>query len=199
MQPQENNNTVLKIVTGFIAIGSILGAVFFYQKSEDEKLRAEEMLRSSNTDNNNITINTNSIPTVSGSDNKNTAPASATRTAEIVNATRTQATVPKAPVSNSKYKDGTYTDIKPYTSPGGADEITISLTLKGDVVTAATFTGVASNKESREYQSSFNRKFKNEVIGKNIDTLDLNAVSGASLTTGAFMRALTDIKSEAKA
>ncbi|HEU5114669.1 MAG TPA: hypothetical protein VFT82_02800 [Candidatus Paceibacterota bacterium] len=106
-----------------------------------------------------------------------------------------------APTSSvaSKYKDGTYQATGTYESPGGSESIGVSLTLKSGVVTAATVTRGANDSWSERYQSMFISGYKAYVVGKNIDTINLDRVSGSSLTPKGFNAALTQIKSEAKA
>ncbi len=97
------------------------------------------------------------------------------------------------------YKDGTYTVSDTYPSPGGEEDIKVVLTLKDNAVTAVDVTQDANQRESEEYQSMFQQGYKSRVIGKAIDGLELDSVSGSSLTTQAFDEALEQIRSQAKA
>lgn len=99
----------------------------------------------------------------------------------------------------SKYKSGTYNATGAYNSPAGSEKIQISVTLSDDIVTNATFSGEAINPTSKNKQAQFSANFKQKVVGKNIDEVQLSAVGGASLTTKAFMEALAKIELEAKA
>jgi uncharacterized protein with FMN-binding domain len=103
-----------------------------------------------------------------------------------------------APITG-KYKDGTYTATASYMSPGGSDDLTVSLTLKNGVVTDSTVTPGAHDGKSSRYQDKFIAGYKNLVIGKSIDTLKLGAVSGASLTPVGFNAAVVKIKTQAQA
>lgn len=107
---------------------------------------------------------------------------------------------PTTPVvaDNKKYKDGTYTASGTYTTPEGRENISVTLVIKDDVVTSATFTGSTNEKASEKYQSLFNDGFKTEVIGKSIDSISLTVVNGSSLTPKGFMDALAKIKTQAK-
>jgi hypothetical protein len=105
--------------------------------------------------------------------------------------------VPKKIVS--VYRDGTYSLTVSYSSPGGEDQIAVSLTLKNDIVTNVSVTPLAGDRTSERYQSRFISNYKQFVIGKNIATLFLSNVSGSSLTTKAFNNALAQIKVKAKA
>lgn len=100
---------------------------------------------------------------------------------------------------NPLYKDGTYTSAGVYRSPAGAESVTISLTLKDDKVTAATFAGDATHKKSIEMQTAFSTGFNEQVVGKSIDDVAVGVVNGSSLTGMGFMDAVAKIKLEAKA
>lgn len=97
-----------------------------------------------------------------------------------------------------QYADGTYTETGDYISPAGKEEIEISLTLQNDIVTAATFTGLATNPGSIKNQEKFAAGFEAEVIGKPLDSIKLTVVNGSSLTPKGFMDALVDIKAAAE-
>lgn len=105
---------------------------------------------------------------------------------------------PIPPIVTTKYKDGTYESLGNYTSPGGAEQIDVTLMLKDDVVTEATVVSKASRPNSVKFQGKFISGFKLLVIGKNIDDVHLDKVSGSSLTPGGFNDALEKIKSQAK-
>lgn len=100
--------------------------------------------------------------------------------------------------STTTYKDGTYEAVGGYNSPGGAEEITVSVTLKGGKITNSTVEKGANDGQAQEYQGDFISAFKELVVGKSINDLKLSRVAGASLTTGGFNNAITKIKSEAK-
>jgi uncharacterized protein with FMN-binding domain len=107
-------------------------------------------------------------------------------------------TATPSPSSASVYKNGSYTSTGAYTSPGGQQQIQVSVTLQNDKVTAASVVSKASDDESEEYQGKFASGFKALVIGKNIDDISLSRVSGSSLTSHGFNAALTTIKAQAK-
>ncbi|HEX8350091.1 MAG TPA: hypothetical protein VF598_09010 [Hymenobacter sp.] len=100
--------------------------------------------------------------------------------------------------ATSTYKDGTYTADANYQSPGGAEDITVKLTLAGGTVTASEVTTSPSEREAEEYQSMFKQNYKEQVVGKSIDSINLSRVSGSSLTSGGFNDAVDKIKQQAK-
>ena len=99
----------------------------------------------------------------------------------------------------SVYKDGTYSATGSYMSPGGPDQVGVSLTLKNDIITDITVTAEPGDNESARYQSRFVSGYKQLVIGKNIADVHLTRVSGSSLTSIGFNDALAQIKARAKA
>lgn len=110
----------------------------------------------------------------------------------IADSSETQAT--------STYKVGTYTASGSYTSPGGRETIDVSITLDaGGVITASKTTSDADNATSRQYQSEFINNYKDLVVGKKIDDVQLSRVAGSSLTSGGFNDALEQIKQDAAA
>lgn len=100
--------------------------------------------------------------------------------------------------SANMYKDGTYNADGTYPSPGGLEGETITITLKNDIVTNATFVSGAKDPESRKFQGKFAAGFKTLVVGKNIDDVKLTVVNGSSLTSIGFTQALAKIKLQAK-
>lgn len=142
----------------------------------------------------------------SNSDDTNASNASSdiTTTVPVTPATgqTTPATAPSsAPGSTASYsyKNGTYSATGTYDSPGGQDEIAVSLTIANDVVTDATVTSVIADRESLHYQNRFISGYKQYVVGQKLSSIHLTRVSGSSLTPAGFDAALERIKSQAQA
>lgn len=118
------------------------------------------------------------------------------------NTQATPATTDSAPstdtVSSATYKDGTYEAVGGYNSPGGAEEITVSVTLKDGKITDSTVEKGATGGNAEFHQEDFIGAFKELVIGKEITDLKLSRVAGASLTTGGFNNAIIQIKQDAQ-
>ena len=106
------------------------------------------------------------------------------------------ATTPKNYVST--YKNGTYSANGTYSSPGGQDQIAVTITLVNDIVTDATVTSVIADNTSLKYQNRFISGYKQYVVGQNISSLNLTVFSGSSLTPIGFNDALAQIKAQAK-
>ena len=103
-------------------------------------------------------------------------------------------------VSKSIYKDGTYSALGDYFSPGGSEKITVKMVLKEDVIVdVTTEADKPTGATAERYQKVFINNFKQFVVGKKIDEINLDKVSGSSLTPKGFNDALVKIKIEAKA
>lgn len=100
--------------------------------------------------------------------------------------------------SNATYQDGTYTATGSYVSPGGSEDITVSVTLDGNIVTETSARSGAHSPEGREFQAQFIGGYKERVIGKDINEISLSQVSGSSLTSQGFNDALDKIKDQAQ-
>jgi uncharacterized protein with FMN-binding domain len=102
-----------------------------------------------------------------------------------------------AMMASSKYKDGTYTADGDYTYHSGNERVTITIMLKNDVITDTTFAGTPSVPPSGKFMDMFAGGYKQLVVGKNIDEVQLDKVSGSSRTPIGFNDALAKIKAQA--
>ncbi|MFZ2523181.1 MAG: calcium-binding protein [Minisyncoccia bacterium] len=109
------------------------------------------------------------------------------------------ATEPVATPRSFKYKDGTYNAIGNYTSPGGSEEVGVSVTLKSDVITDATLEVKATRPISKNMQTVVLGEIKSLVVGKKLDEVVLSKVSGSSLTPKGWNDAISKIQVSAKA
>ncbi|WP_347107826.1 hypothetical protein AAHB33_12780 [Paenarthrobacter sp. S56] len=100
--------------------------------------------------------------------------------------------------AGSTYKDGTYSADGTYTSPNGQETVGVQLTIAGDKVTAVNITTHPSNPNTRKFQGEFAGGIAAQIVGKDIDELNVSKVAGSSLTSGGFNDALQQIKSQAK-
>lgn len=108
-------------------------------------------------------------------------------------------TTTDASASSTTYADGEYTATGSYSSPGGTESVTVTLTLADDVVTDLTVTGDTDNNNSARYQSAFIGGITDLVVGKSLDEIDVDVVAGSSLTSGGFNEALEQIAADALA
>ena len=99
--------------------------------------------------------------------------------------------------TSAAYTDGTYEATGDYVSPAGPSQVTVELTLEGDVVTDVTVTPLATDPTSKGFQTQFADGIAAAVVGQDIDTLNVSRVGGSSLTSGGFNDALEQIKADA--
>lgn len=100
--------------------------------------------------------------------------------------------------SETHYNDGTYTVTGKYVSPAGPETINVLLTLKDDVVTDATVVAEATHEISVKKQAEFVGGYKAQVVGKNINEVNVGKVAGSSLTPKGFNDAVAQIKAKAE-
>lgn len=96
------------------------------------------------------------------------------------------------------YKDGTYTASGNYVSPGGAEAIGVTLSVKENTVTDVQIEVKAGIPTSKNWQTIFSKNVSAVVVGKKMDEINLDVVSGSSLTPVGFMDALSKMKVDAK-
>ena len=101
------------------------------------------------------------------------------------------------PSPNAEYQDGEYTAEGSYTSPGGKESVTVTLSLDDNTVTALEVTGSGGTPNAKKFQGEFIDGIDEIVVGKNIDELDVSRVSGSSLTSDGFNAALEQIRDDA--
>ena len=104
------------------------------------------------------------------------------------------------PTNNANtYDDGTYDQTVTYLTPIRSEyKLEVALTVKNDIVTAATVE-YSQGAEKDPNAQRFEAAYRTAVIGKSLDSINLSRVGGASLTTGAFNNALAEIKADAAA
>lgn len=100
---------------------------------------------------------------------------------------------------DASYTDGTYTADGSYQAPSGTESITVELTLTDDKITDITVTPHATNPTAKGMQTNFAGGIADQVIGQDIDQLNVTRVSGSSLTSGGFKIAIAAIKEDALA
>ncbi|HWM33150.1 MAG TPA: FMN-binding protein [Pseudolysinimonas sp.] len=103
------------------------------------------------------------------------------------------------PAADESYTDGTYNADGSYQAPSGTESITVELTLADDVITDITVTPHATDPTASGMQASFASGIAEQVVGQDIDKLNVTRVSGSSLTSGGFTIAIAAIKEQALA
>jgi uncharacterized protein with FMN-binding domain len=110
-----------------------------------------------------------------------------------------QATTAPAQAATTSFKDGQYTAVGNYTSPGGAEEIGVTLTLKDGKIADISVEPKATRPISKVRQQAFADNYKPLVMGKDISEVKLDKVGGSSLTPKGFNDAIQQIMTQAKA
>jgi hypothetical protein len=119
--------------------------------------------------------------------------------AAVATTTTTTTTPASSTAPSTAYKNGSYTAVGSYDSPGGSEGITVDVTLQNGIITATSATSGANDVEAGEYQSMFISGYKKLVVGKNIASVKVSRVSGSSLTSQGFNSAIQKIAAAAKA
>jgi uncharacterized protein with FMN-binding domain len=100
---------------------------------------------------------------------------------------------------DESYTDGTYQADGSYQAPSGTESITVELTLADDTITDITVTPHATDPTASGMQANFAGGIAGQVVGQDIDQLNVTRVSGSSLTSGGFKIAIAAIKEQALA
>lgn len=102
-----------------------------------------------------------------------------------------------AALPETTYKNNSYTATGEYQSPAGPESISITLIVQDDKVTSATVVPHAEHATSLSFQEKFAGGVVMQVVGMNLDEINVGNVSGSSLTSKGFNSALASIKSQA--
>lgn len=121
----------------------------------------------------------------------------AAQSSSAESAESTETTDAAGGAAGSSYTDGTYQATGGYVSPGGQQQVDVSLTLADGVVTAVLVTPEAIDPRSQSFQEQFASGIEDVVVGVPLDELAVDVVSGSSLTSGGFNDAVEQIKAEA--
>lgn len=101
--------------------------------------------------------------------------------------------------SSAALKDGSYTATGHYQSPAGDSTIDVRVRLKSGSIAAVTVLPKTPNPTAQQYEQQFAGGIGAVAVGKPIAGLQVGAVSGSSLTSQGFEKALAEIRSEAAA
>ena len=97
------------------------------------------------------------------------------------------------------YEDGTYEASGDYQAPSGTESVDVTVTLEDGVITDVQVVGNATDPTAIQHQGEFIGGIAAEVVGKPIDDIQVSKVSGSSLTSGGFNKAIDEIKADAAA
>lgn len=193
MDGDNNLQKSIGIILGFIVILGVFFVTIFLGKQSTNTETSNQVLPNSPV----VSLPTPPTPVISPI----ATPTPITTPAPIVPAPviPTTPTPPPIDIPKSVYKDGTYSATGSYMSPGGYDQLGVSITLKNDIITGSSVTNMGGDRRSQRYQDQFISGYQQYVVGQNIANVFLTKISGASLTPSGFNDALTQIKAQAKA
>jgi cytoskeletal protein RodZ len=108
-----------------------------------------------------------------------------------------KSTATTAATATPQAKTEKYTNSTRFSVPkGGVNTLNTTLTVSGKTITDVSISVSESNRESTEYTRTFTNAIGKLVIGKTIDEGQEIFVTGASLTSAAFTRALSQISTQ---
>ncbi|MDQ6985082.1 MAG: FMN-binding protein [Candidatus Dojkabacteria bacterium] len=100
-------------------------------------------------------------------------------------------------IINRKYKDGEYTYTAEYGATDVIESFTITLSLSDGFINEFEFIDQANLGKSKKYNSEFKTAISEKILGKKINSIEIEKIAGASLTTNAFNSAINEIRLEA--
>lgn len=141
-----------------------------------------------------VTANPESVTENEAATADNTPPPTSAITETTPTSVTTPTPTPTTPTYD--YENGTYTSHISYRTPDGNYSMDVTLTISNDKVVASDIS--YDSKTLRDsYTTRFNKSYETYVTGKNLDSVSLSRVGGASLTSNAFNKAVADIKAKA--
>jgi uncharacterized protein with FMN-binding domain len=102
------------------------------------------------------------------------------------------------PTTSGTYKNGTYTAAGSYKSPAGSEEVSVTLTVQNDMISAVSVSGGSPNETSQRFIKALTSGVDAAIVGKNISEVQPTVISGASLTSKGFYTAVEAIKAQAR-
>lgn len=102
-------------------------------------------------------------------------------------------------INETQYKNGTYEAVGNYTSPGGEEEVGVTVTIENGLIVDSTVEVLAERDASVKWQTAFSENHAEQVVGVSIYDVQIDKAGGSSLTPIGFMDALEKIKAEAEA
>ncbi len=213
--PQKNIGIVISMV---VIIGVIASTIFFNMQSSSTSL-ADQSTSSSipiqpttpspsvSTTNKKVTVSTTNAYQSGSGENEGSGDDEGvgytTSSGQVPPVQTASVSTPPPPAITNKssyvYRNGTYSATGSYSSPGGQDQVAVTLTLANDIITSVSVTPQAGDRTSQRYISKFLSGYQQYVVGQDISTLSLGRISGSSLTPIGFNNAISQIRAQAKA
>lgn len=93
--------------------------------------------------------------------------------------------------------DGTFNGTGSYETPGGRQEIDVTVVVADGVVTGLRVDPAATNATSRRFQERFASAVVDTVVGRRVDEVEVGRLAGSSSTGTGFMAALDQVVRDA--
>lgn len=136
--------------------------------------------------------------TLYNANTKSATDQNAPMTQEPTGQQQSQQPSPQTTTQATPFKDGTYAVVGNYMSPGGQEELGVTVTLANGLITDVIVEPKATRPMSKTRQADFAANYQPMVMGKNIADVQLSKVSGSSLSPKGFNDAIEKIKAEAQ-
>ena len=99
---------------------------------------------------------------------------------------------------SEQFRDGTYSAQGNYLTPGGDEAIGVRLTVASGRVVRSRVEVEATSPTAQQFQRQFASRYAAEVVSRDLASLGVSRVAGASLTSLGFDNALATIKAAAR-
>jgi len=93
--------------------------------------------------------------------------------------------------------DGTYSGSGSYETPGGPQQIDVTVVLADGVVTGVRVDPAATNTTSLRFQERFASAVVDSVVGRPLDEVAVDRLAGSSSTGAGFMAAIGQVERDA--
>lgn len=84
-----------------------------------------------------------------------------------------------------------------YNVPENNETLALTISVSNGIVSDVNIVQSKTGRKSANYQTNFEKSYKQFVIGKQLKDINLSRVGGASITTNAFMEAIKAVQKQA--
>jgi len=99
--------------------------------------------------------------------------------------------------ASTRVADGTFSGTGSYETPGGRQEIDVTVVLRDGLVDSLRVDPAARNATSRHFQERFASVVVDHVVGRSLDDVSVARLAGSSSTGAGFMAALDQVVRDA--
>ena len=106
---------------------------------------------------------------------------------------------PEQPGPQNQYRNGLYSAVGHYATPGGDESIGVTVQVVNQQITGVDVRVEAASPTARQFQEQFRTRILSAVLSKDLASAKVSRVAGASLTSVGFNDALRRIRTGANA